>query len=46
MEKKWSTRVEHFSEALFISSPSTIVPCVIKGIIEAIEYLTCSFGHV
>jgi hypothetical protein len=32
MEKKWLTRVENFSEALWISSPSTIIPCSIKGI--------------
>jgi hypothetical protein len=36
VEKKWSTRVEHFSEALWICSPSTILSCSIKGItIEA-----------
>jgi hypothetical protein len=36
MEKKWSTGVEHFSEALWICSPSTFLPCSIKGItIEA-----------
>jgi hypothetical protein len=36
MEKKWSTGVEHFSEALWICSPSRILPCSIKGItIEA-----------
>jgi hypothetical protein len=36
MEKKWSTGVEHFSEALWICSPSMILPCSIKGItIEA-----------
>jgi hypothetical protein len=27
-----STRVEHFSKTLWISSPSMIVPCTIKGI--------------
>jgi hypothetical protein len=32
MEKKWSTRVEHLSEALWICSPSTILPCSINGI--------------
>jgi hypothetical protein len=32
MEKKWSTRVEHFSEALWICSPSTILHCSIRGI--------------
>jgi hypothetical protein len=32
MEKKWSTGMEHFSEALWICSPSTILPCTIKGI--------------
>jgi hypothetical protein len=36
MEKKWSTGVEHFSEALWICSPSMILPCSIRGItIEA-----------
>jgi hypothetical protein len=36
MEKKWSSAVEHFSEALWVCSPSTILPCSIKGItIEA-----------
>jgi hypothetical protein len=36
MEKKWSTGVEHFSEALWICSPSMILLCSIKGItIEA-----------
>jgi hypothetical protein len=36
MEKKWSTGVEHFSGALWICSPSTILPCSIRGItIEA-----------
>jgi hypothetical protein len=36
MEKKWSTGVKHFSEVLWICSPSTILPCSIKGItIEA-----------
>jgi hypothetical protein len=32
MEKKWLTGVEHFSEALWICSPTTILPCSIKGI--------------
>jgi hypothetical protein len=32
MEIKWSTRVEHFSEALWICSPSMIFPCCISGI--------------
>jgi hypothetical protein len=32
MEKKWSTGVEHFSEALWICSPSMILPYSIKGI--------------
>jgi hypothetical protein len=32
MEKKWLTEVEHFSEALWICSPSTIIPCSVKGI--------------
>jgi hypothetical protein len=36
MEKKWSTRVEHCSEVLWICSRSMILPCSIKGItIEA-----------
>jgi hypothetical protein len=36
MEEKWSTGVEDFSEALWIRSPSMILPCSIKGItIEA-----------
>jgi hypothetical protein len=36
MEKKWSSGVEHFSEELWICSPSMILPCSIKGItIEA-----------
>jgi hypothetical protein len=33
MENKWSTRVGNFSEALWISSPSTIISCSIRGII-------------
>jgi hypothetical protein len=33
VEKKWSTGVGHYSKVLWISSPSTIVPCSIKGII-------------
>jgi hypothetical protein len=32
MEKKWSTGVEYFSEALWIFSPSTILPCSIRRI--------------
>jgi hypothetical protein len=32
MERKWSTGVEHLSKALWICSPSTILPCSIKGI--------------
>jgi hypothetical protein len=36
MEKKWSTGVEHLSEALWICSPSRMLPCSIKWItIEA-----------
>jgi hypothetical protein len=36
MEKKWSIGVGNFSEALWISSPSTIISCSIRGIfIEA-----------
>jgi hypothetical protein len=35
-EKKWSTGVEYFFEALWICSPSMILSCSIKGItIEA-----------
>jgi hypothetical protein len=33
MEKKWSTGVGNFFEALWICSPSTIISCSIKGII-------------
>jgi hypothetical protein len=33
MEKKWSTGVGNFSEALWICSPSTIISCSIRGII-------------
>jgi hypothetical protein len=32
IEKEWSTGVEHFSEALWICSPFTILPCSIRGI--------------
>jgi hypothetical protein len=32
IEKKWSTGVGHFFEALWICSPSTIPPCSMKGI--------------
>jgi hypothetical protein len=32
MEKKWSTGVGNFSEALWICSPSTIISCSIRGI--------------
>jgi hypothetical protein len=36
MEKKWSTGVGNFSEALWIFSPSMIISCSIKGtIVEA-----------
>jgi hypothetical protein len=46
MEKKWSTGVGLISKALWISSPSTILPCSIKGITKEAHLNTILEVHI